>query len=109
MFWAIQKVGPLLAHAVGTKRLARIALRLGGGPKLSRELLKRFDAMVPTDPDKIAHVIRETNKFDSRPWLGQITAKTLIVAGHFLVLTHTDKLVGILKGFLLKGDSAAAI
>lgn len=129
---------PLLARTVGIKRLGRIALRLSGGPKLSRELLQEFEDMLPTDPDKIAQAIREMNKFDSRPWLSQITAETLVItgsddkavplyhsktlahdiknarlkviegAGHFLVLTHADEFADQIEGFLSKGHSVAA-
>ncbi len=129
---------PLLARTVGMKRIGRMALRLSGVPKLSQGLLQQFDDMLPTDPDKIAQAIKEMNRFDSRPWLNQIKAKTLIIAGsddkaiplsqagtlarditnsqlkilkgagHFLVLTHTEELVSLIETFLSEGDAFAA-
>ena len=62
--------------------MAELVARAGGGPRLTREqtvTLRR--ALEANDRTVAVHAYRAMIAFDSRPWIGGITAPTLIVCG----------------------------
>lgn len=64
----------------GSVRLSRISG--GGGRRLSREAAASLARQIAdNDPRQMARALHATRAFDSRPWLDEIRAPTLVVAG----------------------------
>ena len=125
---------PWLLRALGPGRLAALVGRAGGGAPLSPEqiaVLRRL--LAANDRRRAVAAYRALLAFDSRGWLGEIAAPTLVVcgaadtavprwhaellargirgaelrvvpgAGHFLIWTHPDRLVEHVEEWLARG------
>lgn len=85
-----ERVGGLvspLAVRLTNNRLLASSVRLsrvsgGGGRRLSREAAASLARQIAAnDPRQMARALHATRAFDSRPWLNEIRAPTLVVAG----------------------------
>lgn len=77
-------LAPLLVRLLGMRRFAQLLARpgTGGGPPLTVEQITWLrDMLSGNNTAKMAQAARELSHFDSRPWLGQIVAPTLVVSG----------------------------
>jgi 3-oxoadipate enol-lactonase len=75
---------PRLVRVLGMRRLAAMVARpgTGGGPPLSPERITWLRELLATNDTAImARAAAELARFDSRPWLGELTAPTLVVSG----------------------------
>jgi pimeloyl-ACP methyl ester carboxylesterase len=125
------RLRPWLIGLFGSHRLIHFVIRTGALGPLNAEQTHRLLAMVPrTGTQQMIARTRGLTTFDSRPWLAQIRASTLIIAGnndpvvplahaqmllhgiagarleiianagHMLIWTHTDQFIALIKGFL---------
>ncbi len=133
--WFEALLSPWLLRAIGPGRMAALVARAGGGPRLSREqaaTLRR--ALEANDRTTAVRAHRAMLAFDSRPWIGEIAAPTLVVcgsadravprrhaemlmgripraelctvlgAGHLLAWTHPTEFVHAVEGWLARPE-----
>jgi 3-oxoadipate enol-lactonase len=126
-------LSPWLLRAIGPGRMAGLIARAGGGPRLTREQTATLRRLLAANDRRTAvRAYRAMLAFDSRAWLGEVTAPALVVcgsadtgvpkshaemlargipnaelrtiqgAGHFMAWTHTEQFADVVEGWLAR-------
>ncbi len=125
---------PVLVRLLGPRRLARLAMAGGAREMMGDRSAWLVDLMAGQDRRLMVEAFRQAMAFDSRARLGEIKARTLVIAaghdravpahhtdqlassipgarkvvveeaGHALIWTHPDELVRLTEQFLREGS-----
>ena len=129
-------LAPWLVRILGMRRLARLVFAgAGGGPRLPPETAAWLQGILAANGKaRMVAAVEAMKAFDSRPWLHEIAAPTLVLtgaedtavplaharmlaqgipgarlrvvegAGHTLLWTHTDSFIQAVEAFLASVD-----